>query len=87
MIMASPEGMVLRYNDGSERTFGFSRQEVVDQHLSKLLRADSESGSYKSGYDRHVQAQALIKEALNAEVEVEVRGSFTCMTSRLTVPV
>jgi PAS domain S-box-containing protein len=82
MIMTNRHGVVLRYNDGSERTFGYSREEVVGKSLAMLLPESKELDAVVGGSDSKIgEILSLLESALENETEVEVRSSQGFITS------
>ena len=78
VVTFSPEGVVLDWNGGAERLYGYMREEAVGQH-ARLFLPPGEQHRYESamslvaqGGDARVESPALHKDGSPVEVEVTV---------------
>ena len=54
-IMIDADGLILEFNRESERTFGFSREEVLGRELAATIVPDRDRGAHRAGLRRYAE--------------------------------
>ena len=83
-IMIDAEGLILEFNREAERTFGFTREEVLGRELAETLVPDRDRGAHRAGLRRYadshighivghrIEMSALHREGREFPVEMTV---------------